>query len=88
MEDLPLVSVITIVYNGEKYIEQTIKSVIGQTYPNLEYIIIDGGSTDNTLQVIRQFGTSVNTLVSERDHGISDALEGCGGDGGEKYRGI
>ena len=47
-----LVSIITVVYNGEKYLKQTIQSVINQTYKNIEYIIIDGGSTDGTIDII------------------------------------
>lgn len=74
MEYSPLVSIVTIVYNGEKHIEDTIKSVIDQTYRNLEYIIIDGGSTDNTINIIKKFGNSVSSLVSEKDEGISDAF--------------
>jgi glycosyltransferase involved in cell wall biosynthesis len=74
MVNSPLVSIVTIVYNGEKYIGDTIKSVIGQTYKNIEYIIIDGGSTDGTLGVIKGFGSSVTSLISEKDEGISDAF--------------
>ena len=51
--DKPLVTVITVVFNGEKYLEETIKSVVEQTYDNVEYLIIDGGSTDNTLNIIK-----------------------------------
>jgi glycosyltransferase involved in cell wall biosynthesis len=51
-EGWPLVTVITVVYNGQEYLEDAIKSVIGQSYPNIEYIVIDGGSTDGTLDII------------------------------------
>jgi len=72
--DIPLVSIITIVYNGEKYIEQTIKSVINQSYDHIEYLIIDGGSTDNTLNIIRKYETRIDYWISELDEGISDAM--------------
>ncbi len=72
--DLPLISVITVVFNGEKYLEQTIQSVINQTYPNVEYIIIDGGSTDGTLDIIRKYEHAIDYWVSEKDRGIYDAM--------------
>lgn len=70
----PLVSVITIVYNGETHIEQTINSVLNQTYKNIEYIIIDGGSKDNTLSIIKKYESRLAYWVSEKDEGISDAF--------------
>lgn len=72
--DKPLISVITVVYNGEEYLEQTIQSVINQTYENLEYMIIDGGSTDNTLSIIQQYEEQIDYWVSEPDGGIYDAM--------------
>jgi len=70
----PLITIITVVYNGEKYLEETIQSVINQTYPNVEYIIIDGGSTDGTLDIIRKYEDYIDYWVSEKDRGISDAF--------------
>lgn len=70
----PLVSIITVVYNGEKYLEQTIKSVINQTYNNIEYIIIDGGSTDGTHSIIEKYKHNITCFVSEPDKGLYDAM--------------
>jgi len=70
----PLVSIITIVYNGENHIEHAILSVLQQTYPNIEYIIIDGGSTDDTVSIINKYRNNVQKFISEKDNGISDAF--------------
>ena len=73
-EDKPLVSIITVVYNGEKFLEETIQSVISQTYENVEYIIIDGGSTDGTLDIIKRNEDKIDYWISEKDKGIYDAM--------------
>lgn len=70
----PLISIITVVYNGEKYLEETIQSVINQTYDNVEYIVIDGGSTDETVDIIKKYEGQIDYWMSERDNGISDAF--------------
>ncbi len=72
--DKPLITVVTAVFNGEKHLEETIKSVINQTYENVEYIIIDGGSTDATLDIIKKYEGNIDYWVSEDDEGISDAF--------------
>ena len=72
--DKPLVSIITVCLNSEKYLEQTIQSVINQSYDNIEYIIIDGGSTDGTLDIIRKYENRIAYWVSEPDQGIYDAM--------------
>ena len=69
-----LVTVITVVFNGERYLKDTIQSVVGQTYKNIEYIIIDGGSTDATLDIIREFEDQIDYWMSEPDAGIYDAM--------------
>lgn len=70
----PLVSIITVVYNGVKTIEQTINSVINQTYNNIEYIIIDGVSTDGTLDILNKYSDHIKTIISEPDKGLYDAM--------------
>jgi len=70
----PLISIVTVVYNCEDYMEESIRSVIGQTYDNVEYIIIDGGSTDATLSIIKQHASQIDCWVSEKDEGIYDAM--------------
>lgn len=74
MNDLPSISVITVVYNGAPLIEKTIKSVLSQTYLNIEYIIIDGGSKDGTLEICNKYSNQLAHLISEKDKGIYDAM--------------
>lgn len=72
--DKPLVSIVTVVLNGERHIEQTIQSVLGQNYDNIEYIIIDGNSSDRTLDIIRRYDDRIAYWKSEPDGGIYDAM--------------
>lgn len=77
MQDNPLVSIITVTYNSDKYINDTIESILNQTYNNIEYIIVDGLSTDNTLDIINSYKHKFNgrmKLISEKDKGIYDAM--------------
>ncbi|RWU06198.1 glycosyltransferase family 2 protein [Pedobacter chitinilyticus] len=71
---LPKLSVITIVYNNVKDIERTMLSILNQTYSNIEYIVIDGASSDGTLEVINQYEHRIAKLISEKDKGIYDAM--------------
>jgi len=73
-KDLPLVSIITVVLNGEQYLEEAVRSVINQTYNNVEYIVIDGGSGDGTLEIINKYNNQIDYWVSESDDGIADAF--------------
>lgn len=68
------ISIITVVFNGSKYLEKTIQSVINQTYQNIEYIIIDGGSTDGTLDIIKKYEDKITYWLSEPDEGIYYAM--------------
>ncbi|WP_205509864.1 glycosyltransferase family 2 protein [Longitalea arenae] len=70
----PLISVITVVYNGARTLEATIESVVTQTYPNIEFIIVDGGSKDETLSIIKKYQSRITRWISEKDEGIYDAM--------------
>jgi glycosyltransferase involved in cell wall biosynthesis len=70
----PVISIITVVYNSVDFIEKTILSVINQSYPNVEYLIIDGGSTDGTLNIIAKYKKYIDVLISEPDRGLYDAM--------------
>jgi len=74
LPEQPLVTIITVVFNGEIYLEEAILSVLTQTYPNIEYIIIDGASTDHTVEIIEKYYYSIDYWVSEKDKGIYDAM--------------
>ncbi|TSD63932.1 glycosyltransferase [Inquilinus sp. KBS0705] len=70
----PVLSVITVVYNNARDIERTMLSVLNQTYAGIEYIVIDGASTDGTLEIIKKHEDKIATLISEPDKGIYDAM--------------
>lgn len=70
----PKVSVITVCFNSAATIERTIQSVLSQDYPNLEYVIIDGGSKDHTLDIITQYKDRIHTVISEPDRGVYDGM--------------
>lgn len=67
-------SIVTVVYNGESLLEQTIRSVINQSYRDVEYIVVDGDSTDSTLQIAKKYEKHIAFIVSEKDKGIYDAM--------------
>lgn len=70
----PLITVVTVVFNGAATLEQTIQSVVNQTYDNVEYIIVDGASTDGTLDIVRKYEDKIDYWQSEPDGGIYDAM--------------
>ena len=73
-KDKPLVSIITVVLNGEEHLNKTLNSVINQTYENLEYIVVDGGSTDGTVDNIKKYEDKIDYWVCEKDNGLYDAM--------------
>ena len=74
MSRLPLISIVTVSYNAAATIEDAIRSVLQQTYPHIEYIVIDGGSKDGTVDLLRRYDTQISHWVSEPDKGIYDAM--------------
>jgi glycosyltransferase involved in cell wall biosynthesis len=70
----PLVSIITVTYNAQHDLEQTMQSVFSQSYPNIEYILVDGGSTDGTIEIIKKQESRLALWISEKDKGIYDAM--------------
>ena len=70
----PKISIITVTLNSERTLEETIKSILSQDYPNIEYLVIDGGSIDGTLEIIDKYASQISYTISEKDKGISDAF--------------
>src|SRR4051794_40209357 len=70
----PRISIVTPSYNQGQFLEETIRSVLSQNYPNLEYIVIDGGSTDNSTEIMRKYEPWLASWVSEKDQGQSHAI--------------
>ncbi|MEY3678354.1 MAG: hypothetical protein RI924_495 [Bacteroidota bacterium] len=70
----PKLSIITIVYNNVRDIERTVCSVLNQTYGNVEYVVIDGASTDGTLDILKKYESRLSKLITEKDKGIYDAM--------------
>lgn len=84
----PLVSIITIVLNGADHIQRTVESVLQQSYEPIEYIVVDGGSADSTVSILRQYGDKIAYWVSEADDGLSDAFNKGILAAGGKYIGL
>mgnify|MGYP001352989830 CR=1 FL=1 len=73
-ENKPLITIITVVLNNKKKIDKALKSVISQSYKNIELVVIDGGSTDGTKNIIKKYKKKINYWISEKDDGIYDAI--------------
>jgi len=71
---MPLISIITVTYNAERFIEECISSVLNQTFTDFEYIVIDGNSTDSTVGIIKKYSNNIHKIVVEADSGIYDAM--------------
>lgn len=74
MNKYPLITIVTPTYNQSRFIEKSILSVLNQTYNNIEYIIVDGGSTDNTMKIVNKYSDQVDIIISEKDKGQTDAI--------------
>jgi glycosyltransferase involved in cell wall biosynthesis len=72
--DMPLVSIVTAVFNGSRYLEQTIQSVLGQDYGNIEYVVIDDGSTDGSLDIIKKYDDRIDCWVIKENSGMYDSI--------------
>ncbi len=70
----PVFSIITVTYNASQWLERTILSILSQSYPHIEYLIIDGGSTDGTVDIIKQYEAGISYWISEPDNGLYDAM--------------
>jgi len=71
---MPVISIITACLNSEEHLEETIASVVRQTYPHIEYVLVDGGSTDATPEIIKKYGENIAVSICERDNGVYDAM--------------
>ena len=74
MNSFPKISIITVVYNSCNTIKDTIDSILSQDYPNIEYIVIDGASSDGTIDIVKQYSKNIKYFISEEDSGIYDAM--------------
>jgi len=71
---MPLISIVTVCFNAQQFIEKTIQSIVNQTFKDVEYIIVDGASKDKTLEIIKKYESKISKLISEPDNGLYDAM--------------